>query len=180
MRTKIITEPHELYRFLATPGVEVTNLAFASDDVVWLSWKLSVEEYVPNLTHTNEVIGANVTAGARIHLYGFLDRLQEKAIYCDTDSVIFIQPSAEPWPIATGDKLGDMRSELQPSEFIAEFSSSGPKNYAYRLIINEGEKTVCSQGYHSKLSRLKIGEFRGNQGHDFGTGRTHCYRAHGA
>jgi len=36
-RTKIITEPHELYRFLATPGVEVTNLAFASDDVVWPS-----------------------------------------------------------------------------------------------------------------------------------------------
>jgi hypothetical protein len=39
-RTNIITEPHELYRFLAMPGVEVTNLAFASDDAVWLSWKL--------------------------------------------------------------------------------------------------------------------------------------------
>jgi hypothetical protein len=48
-RAKITTEPHELYRFLATPGVIVTNLAFASDDVVWLSWKLSAEEYVPNL-----------------------------------------------------------------------------------------------------------------------------------
>jgi len=36
-RTKIITEPHELYRLLATAGVEVSNLAFASDDVVWLS-----------------------------------------------------------------------------------------------------------------------------------------------
>jgi len=33
--TKIITEPHELYRFLSTPGVELTNLEFASDDV-WL------------------------------------------------------------------------------------------------------------------------------------------------
>ena len=33
-RTKINIEPHEEYRFLATPGVEVTNLAFASDDVV--------------------------------------------------------------------------------------------------------------------------------------------------
>jgi len=46
-RTKIIKEPHELYRFLATPGVEVTNLAFASDDVVWLSWKVCAEENVP-------------------------------------------------------------------------------------------------------------------------------------
>ena len=50
-RMKIITEPHELYRLLATAGVEVTNLAFASDDVVWLSWKISAEEYVPNLRH---------------------------------------------------------------------------------------------------------------------------------
>jgi len=57
-RTKIITGPHELYRFLATPGAEVMNLAFVSDNVVWPLWKLSAEERVPNLRHTNEVISA--------------------------------------------------------------------------------------------------------------------------
>ena len=41
--TKIITEPKEVYGFLATPGIEVTNLIFASDDVVWLSWKHRAE-----------------------------------------------------------------------------------------------------------------------------------------
>jgi len=71
--TKLITVPHNLYRFLASPGVEVTNLAFSSDDVVWLSWKLSAEEKVPNPHYTNEVFGAYVIAGARIHLYSFLD-----------------------------------------------------------------------------------------------------------
>jgi hypothetical protein len=34
----MITDPQEMYRFLATPGVEVTNLLFASDDVVWVAW----------------------------------------------------------------------------------------------------------------------------------------------
>jgi len=77
------------------------------------------------LPHTKEVIGAYFTAGARIHLYNFLDRLQENAIYCDTDSVICIQPSGEPWPIATRDKLGDMQSELKPSEFIVTFRVQG-------------------------------------------------------
>jgi len=67
-RTKIITEPHELYRFLAKPGVEVTNLAFANDDMVWISWKVSVEDYVSYVPHTNEVVGACFTAVARIHL----------------------------------------------------------------------------------------------------------------
>jgi hypothetical protein len=76
---------------------------------------VSVEENVPNLPHTNEVIGAYVTAGARLHLYGFLDRLQENAIYCDTDSVIFIQPSDVSRSIATGDKPGEMQSEIKPS-----------------------------------------------------------------
>jgi len=61
---------------------------------------------VPNLRHTNEVFDAYVTAGARIHLYGFFDRLQENEVYCDTDSVKFIQPSSEPWPIATGASWG--------------------------------------------------------------------------
>ena len=65
-RNKIITEPLELHRFLATPGVEVTNLAFSGDDV-WFAWKLSAEENVTYVTYKNEVIGAYVTAGAGIH-----------------------------------------------------------------------------------------------------------------
>jgi len=137
-RTKmtIITEPRELYSFLATPDIEVTNLVFASDDVVWLSWKHRAKEDVPSLRHTNVVIVAYVTAGGRIHLYRYLDRLQEKAIYCDTDSVIYIQPKDEPSLIETGDKFGDMTSELSPSESISEFVSGGPKNYAYK-VVNE-------------------------------------------
>jgi len=86
--TKIITEPNELYGFLATPKFEVTNLIFASDDVAWLSWKRGAEEDLPNLRHTNEVIDAYVTSGARIHLYRYLDRLRENAIYYDKDTVI--------------------------------------------------------------------------------------------
>jgi len=49
-----------------------------------------------------------------IHLYRYLDRLREKAIYCDTDSIIYIQPSDEPGLIETGDKLADKTSELRP------------------------------------------------------------------
>jgi len=95
-KTKIITEPKELCGFLATPGIEVANLVFVSDDVVWLSSKRGEEEDVPSLRHTNEVIGAYVTAGARIHLYRYLDRLRQNAICCDTDSVIYIQPRENP------------------------------------------------------------------------------------
>ena len=57
-RTKLISDPQELYRFLSTPGIEVAALVFASDDVVWASWRYIAEENVHNLRQTNEVIGA--------------------------------------------------------------------------------------------------------------------------
>jgi hypothetical protein len=67
------------------------------------------------------------------------------ALYCDTDSVIYIQPDGQPALIETGDCLGAMTSELKQSCHIDEFVSRGPKNYAYRTINPAtGETdTVC-------------------------------------
>jgi len=71
--------------------------------------------------------------------------LGERAIYCDTDSVIYIQPRDEPGLIETGDKLGDMTSELRTTDYIFEFVSVGPKNYAYTVIdtVTGRATTVC-------------------------------------
>ena len=100
-----------------------------------------------SLRHTNEVIDAYVTAGARIHLYWHLDRLQEKTLYCNTDSVIFIQPKDRLQLVETGDNLSDMTSDLKPHEIITEFVSGGPKNYAFTIIdtrndVSKMKKTV--------------------------------------
>jgi hypothetical protein len=131
--TELISNPQEFYKFLATPGIEVVNLLFASDHVVWISWTYAAEGKIPNLPHTNEGIGSFATAGARIHLYAYLDNLQERAIYTDTDSIIYIHDDAEHPVIDCGDELDSMTNELQPGEFIEEFVSGGPKNYAYRV-----------------------------------------------
>ena len=130
----MFSDPQELYRFLATPGIELATLAFASDDSVWASWRYIAEGKVPNLRHTNEFIGSYVTEGAGIHLYSYFDSLHKRALYCDTDSVIYIQPVTEPPLIETGDCLGAMTSELKPGFHIEEFVRGGPKNYAYRKM----------------------------------------------
>lgn len=144
-QTQLISEPRELYKFLATPGVEVTTMLFVSDQVVWLNWRYAEDERVPSLRHTNEIVGSFVTTGARIHLYGYLDRLQERALYCDTDSVIYVQPRNEPALVETGDKLGDMTSELKPGEHIVEYVCGGAKNYSYKTFNSQtgAHKTVC-------------------------------------
>jgi hypothetical protein len=49
--TKLISDPKDLYRFLATPGMEVINLVFANNEVAWVSWMFTAEERVPSLRH---------------------------------------------------------------------------------------------------------------------------------
>jgi len=90
-KTEFISDPQELYMFLVTIGFDVSNLLFARDRVICVSWKYAEEERIPNLRHTNEVVWSFVTEGASLHIYAFLDKFQDRAIYTDTDNVIYIQ-----------------------------------------------------------------------------------------
>ena len=58
------------------------------------------------------------------------------------------------------DKLGDMNSELSPSEFISEFPIAGPKNYGYRVVKGTAEKTACKvRGIRLNFSASKLVNF---------------------
>jgi hypothetical protein len=144
-QTKLIWDPHELYSFLATSGIEVVNLVLARDSVVLISWSYMAMEYVENLRHTNWVVGANVTCIARMQLYTYLDRLGERVMYYDIDSVKFVGMEGQHSLIVFGDSLGDMRSEQKASENISEFVIRSPINYAYKLrnSVTGEQKTVC-------------------------------------
>jgi hypothetical protein len=112
----------------------VCSLLFASDKVVWIAWRCADADSVPKLPHTNDVIGSFVTAGARIHLYGYLDRLVDRALYFDTDSVIYVQPKDQPLLVETGDRLGAMTSELANNEQIIQWACTVRKNYEFKSI----------------------------------------------
>jgi len=88
---------------------------------------------MPVLRHTNEVIGAYVTTGTRLKLYTYLDTLKEESIYCDTDSVTYIQKCGQPPAVTCGYKLGDMTNELGPDEYIEEFVSGAPRIMRIKL-----------------------------------------------
>jgi len=58
-------------------------------------------------------------------------------LYCDTDSVIYIQNVDEPSKVETGYYLGDLTDELEKfgsGSYIEEFVSGGPKNYAFSVF----------------------------------------------
>jgi hypothetical protein len=69
------------------------------------------EKHFGILGRTNVVIAAYTTAQARLKLYGYLERLNTRTLYCDTDSVIYSCRRGE-WEPECGDYLGDMTDEL--------------------------------------------------------------------
>jgi hypothetical protein len=78
-QNNMIDDPQELFRFLATPGIDLTNLLFAGDEVVRVTWKyLELEEDGAALRHTNGTIGAYVTTAAHLKLNTYLDLLKER------------------------------------------------------------------------------------------------------
>jgi hypothetical protein len=84
-----------------------------------------------------------------------LIELEKSVLYCDTDSVIYVQKVDEPPKVTIGDYLGDLTYELDEfgsGFFIDEFVSDGPKNYAFSVICpSTGKRTNKCKGYNFEL-----------------------------
>lgn len=119
------------------PRVEVGNVLILNNDVAMANWKCEKPAITSSL-HRSVVIAPYVMTIARLKLYSFLEMLGDRVLYFDTDSVIFIERPNEESP-AVGDYLGDLTDEITPeygpTDYIEEFVSSGPRNYAYKVQL---------------------------------------------
>jgi hypothetical protein len=110
-----------------------------------VSWKYA-EDNITSGKMVNIAVVAYVTTEARLKLYDYMNRLGQSVLYCDTDSVVYVQKTAKPSKIAIGDYLGDLTDELQEygsGSYIDEFISGGPKNYAFSVICLSTGKRTC-------------------------------------
>jgi len=80
----------KFYELLTCPCTEVTNLIFPNDEVAWVSWKNSEDDIAVG-KNINVAVGAYGTTQARLKLHKYLSKLGVSVLYCDTDTVIFIQ-----------------------------------------------------------------------------------------
>ena len=93
--------------------------------------------------NTNVIIASYVTTHARLELYSYLEQLKDRALYCDTDSVIYRHIVGEYNP-PLSEFVGGMTDELGGSH-ITEYVSNGPKNYAIRTA--DGKQIVKVKGF---------------------------------
>ena len=85
---EFITESRRFYHLLSDDGFEVSDVHHVNDDCLYVSYKKSKEFQTPAL-NTNVIIASYVTTHARFELYSYLEQRKDRALYCDTDSVIY-------------------------------------------------------------------------------------------
>ena len=139
--TEIVKTHQRFMTLLTSPEHEITDILPVNDEVMYVSWRLRQEAVVPSPI-TNVVIAAYTTAQARLKLYEYLERLDRRVLYYDTDSCIYVS-TGDPneYEPRTGNFLGDMTDELESygrGSYIEEFVSGGPKFYAYIVRTPDG------------------------------------------
>ena len=157
-KTKRATEPKELFHYLDSDEYIVKGLQMVNDETVEIQY-MEKEGFVEENDKVNIVIAAFTTAYARLKLYDLLDLLQERVLYYDTDSVVYVHEPGKPDP-PLGDYLGDLTDELNGG-YITTFMSGGPKNYGY--VTNTGEAILKIRGIsltYDASKTLNIGTMR--------------------
>lgn len=119
--TEIVQDATRFHELLMDETCTVTCKQINSDNILVKSSPKRV--IVDTQNNTNVVVALFTTMWARLKLYkDVLDRLQERAIYTDTDSILF-QYDPNCWNPSTVDFLG----ELTSGQHIDEFACGGCK-----------------------------------------------------
>lgn len=155
VNTSIVTNPDVLFKYAFMQYYDLHMVHFIDDETAMINWKYTKERYT-NSKSTNIFIACFTTAYARLELYTLLDSLQERCLYHDTDSVIFVSREGEYNP-PLGDYLGELTSEIPEATHIAEFVSAGPKTYGYRLT--DGKTTLKVKGITLNITNIQLINF---------------------
>ena len=147
------SEADQFFQCISNPSKTVKDFYIISDDMIQLTWE-DTKNLIPEDYKTNIFIAAFTTCGARLKLFSLLEMLDRRVLYFDTDSVIFVSRVGDKDP-ETGSFLGELTNELKkPGDFITEFVSGGPKNYAFKTLLGEQVCKVKGFSFNYKNSKL--------------------------
>ena len=124
--------PAAFHRLLDDPTLDIADFVHISEhlDRVLIRKKEAFAKTPP----TNNIpVAAFVTSLARLHLYTYLEAVEEcggTRLYCDTDSILYARKLSG-GSVPEGDSLGQMKREHSGRK-IFDFVAAGPKNYGYR------------------------------------------------
>ena len=96
-KTEIITCPEKFFALLSDNTLQVDDAYLISDHILKVKYN-SKEDYKEESNSSNVVIAAFVTSYARLRLFNLINKLNNKCLYYDTDSVIFVAKDGDDIP----------------------------------------------------------------------------------
>ena len=153
-KTVFIKDIKTLMNTLTHPSKLLMDFHIMNDDVIQVEYQ-HTEDFEQQSFNTNVTIAAFCTSWARLKLWSVMQRLGDRVLYHDTDSIIYSVKEGEYNP-PLGSYLGELTDELSCKElgcskencaghWIEEFVSCGPKNYSFR--VNTGEVVCKVRGF---------------------------------
>lgn len=119
------------------------------------------------LKDTNLALAGFVTGNARLRLYSEMEKLGERCIYNDTDSIIYEYREGE-YNIPEGKFLGEWECETKGRR-ITHYVSLGPKSYSYKIENDEGH--TKNKGFTLNVANSKAVNY--DRMKDLVTGKVH-------
>jgi G:T-mismatch repair DNA endonuclease (very short patch repair protein) len=145
-KTAYIRTPEEFNKLMTDPELQILDFKIINDDVLAIIYE-NKKQYIPLSLTTNSILSSFTTCYGRLVLYDALQKLRNRACYCDTDSVMFdssITLLYEP-TIPLGNYLGQFTDEIPAGKHVIEFCSTGPKSYS--LLFNDNTQITKLRGF---------------------------------
>lgn len=130
------SDPDLFHKFINDERYILKNLVIVNRQTIDVTYSTKAP-FIKPAYNTNTAIALATTGYARMRLQEAMQIIGTDLVYCDTDSIIFIDDTENPHPIVTSSLLGDLKDELE-GDYIINFISTGPKSYSY---VTAGGKT---------------------------------------
>jgi hypothetical protein len=154
-KTVFVFSMEHLYSLMEDPHSEISSIRYVSENCIAVLLKNKAIDTLSFTNNTNIYAAVFTTAYARMRLYDFMYLVQDRLLYVDTDSLMYILSPHASENLPTGCHLGELSNELKKGEVIIRFVSGGPKVYAF--ITNLGRCVVKIKGF--KLTKRNLAAF---------------------
>lgn len=137
---------------LEVKGIELLNNVNKPEcDLILINY-VEKQDFIEDCPFGNVVLAAFTTAHARLHLYDTLEKLGDRVLYFDTDSIIYQHVEGEYNPSIVN-SLGGWTDELEGGH-ITKFMSGGPKNYAFETDTGMAVQKVKGLTLNHRASQI--------------------------
>jgi hypothetical protein len=155
---QFVSDFEQLEKLMEDVTREIQGVRVINEKIVQVISRYADSDYLPCSRDTNIFVAVATTAWARIRLYQEIEKVGERVLYCDTDSVIYEESENPEENLKLGSFLGEMTSELDDDDYIIEFVSGGPKNYGY--VTKKGKTVVKVKGFTLNCTNAEAFSFK--------------------